>query len=303
MEDNNIQVVNLPANSSDTVRYVNPIVNNLDTYCSGKIGQNYVQQLVDVDEYPIPADANERVIYIGLEGKTARAFVIVTKYPDYWYIDLICSAPTAGVITRKMELLRSLRENVNGRKMLSRIAQEASGAGMKYIKLSALEGVITYYYSQDYRFIQHCGRKETGDIASKMVKLKNAQDAILDNNPDNAEEQLEELEKLEKEVESILTSRGFKKQVLGVYAPQDLRTSVGAEPENPADNGYTMILCLNKESDDVPTQPAKRRRLGGSRRTRKKRTKRTRKSRKQKRTKRRNNTKRRRGRKSTIRRK
>lgn len=298
----NIQVVNLPANSSDTVRLVNSIVNNSNTYCSGKIGQDYAKQLVDVKKYPIPADANERVIYIGLEGEIARAFVIVTKYPDHWYIDLICSAPTAGVNTRKMALLRSLREHVNGRKMLSRIAGDASGAGMKYIKLSALEGVITYYYSQGYRFIQHCdGKGEPEWIQEEMTKLENAQKAVLNSNPDNGEEQLE---KLEKEVKRIVTSRDFQKQVLGVYAPQDLRTSVGAEPENPADNGYTMILCLNKASDDVATQPAKKqRRFGGSRRTRKKRTKRTRKSRKQKRTKRRNNTKRRRGRKSTIRRK
>ena len=278
-----IRVFKLPTNDP----LVNSIVNNSDTYCSGKIGRDYVIQLAQ-GTYP-PVDAN-RVMYIGFEYQTIRAFVIVTKYPDYWYIDLICSAPTAGVNTRKMSLLRSLRENVNGRKLLSRIAQDASGAGIKYIKLSALEGVITYYYSQGYRFIQHCdGKGEPEWIKEEMTKLENAQDAILDNNPYNAEEQLEQLEQLEKEVEKILTSRGFKKQVPGVYAPQDLRTSVGAEPENPADNGYTMILCL-------PTR-------GGSRRTRKKRTKRTRKSRKQKRTKRRNNTKRRRGRKSTIRRK
>jgi hypothetical protein len=288
----NIQVVNLPADDSpDTVRLVNSIVNNSNTYCSGKIGQDYAKQLVDVNTYPIPADANERVIYIGLEGKTvraqtARAFVIVTKYPDHWYIDLICSAPTAGVNTRKMALLRSLREHVNGRKMLSRIAGDANDEGMKYIELSALEGVITYYYSQGYRFIQHCGKGEPDWIADKMKELEAAQEAVLKNNYPDGEEQLENLED---EVKKIVTNRDFLKHVRGVYTEQDLRTSVGAEPENPADNGYTMILCL-------PTR-------GGSRRTRKKRTKRTRKSRKQKRTKRRNNTKRRRGRKSTIRRK
>jgi hypothetical protein len=275
----NIQVVDLPADSPDTDRLVKSIVTNSNTYCSGKIGQDYVKQLVD-----IPADANERVIYIGLEGKTIRAFVIVTKYPDYWYIDLICSAPTAGVNTRKMALLKSLREHVNGRKLLSQIADDARKAGMKYIKLSALEGVITYYYSQDYQFIEHCdGKREPGWIANKMDELKAAQTAVLTNNYPDEEEKLKEA------VNRILTSRDFKKQVPGVYTEQDLRTSVGAEPENPADNGYTMILCLPRS--------------GGSRRTRKKRTKRTRKSRKQKRTKRRNNTKRRRGRKSTIRRK
>jgi hypothetical protein len=281
MEDN-IKVVELP----NTEYLVNSIVNNAKTYCSGKIGVDYAKQLAD-GSYRMPDGAINRVMYIGSEGETVRAFVIVTKFQDYWYIDLICSAPTAGVDTRKMSLLRSLRKKINGRTLLSQIAQDASGAGMKYIKLSALEGVITYYYSQGYQFIQRCdGKGEPEWIKEEMKELENAQKAILDNNPDDGEEQLEQLEK---KVNSILTSRDFKKQVLGVYAPQDLRTSVGAEPENPADNGYTMILCL-------PTR-------GGSRRTRKTRTKRTRKSRKQKRTKRRNNTKRRRGRKSTIRRK
>lgn len=290
----NIQVVDLLNTEPNTKSLVNSIVNNSNTYCSGKIGQDYVIQLA---EGTLQEGATDRVMYIGFEDQTIRAFVIVTKYPDYWYIDLICSAPTAGVNTRKMSLLRSLRENINGRKLLSQIATDATDApGIKYIKLSALEGVITYYYSQGYRFIQHCdGKREPGWIANKMNELKAAQTAILENNYPDEEEKLKEA------VNSILTSRGFLKQVPGVYAPQDLRTSVSAEPENPADNGYTMILCLNKESDD--TQPEKRRRLGGSRRTRKKRTKRTRKSRKQKRTKRRNNTKRRRGRKSTIRRK
>lgn len=288
----NIQVVVLPADPQDT-GLVNSIVTNSNTYCSGKIGKDYAKQLVNVNEFPIPADANERVMYIGFEGETAsetaRAFVIVTKYTYYWYIDLICSAPTAGVITRKMSLLRSLRKKINGRTLLSQIADDARTAGMNYIKLSALEGVITYYYSQGYQFIEQCdGKREPDWIKPKMQELEAAQNAVLDSNYSD-EKKEGQLEQLEKAVNRILTSRDFKKQVPGVYTEQDLRTSVGAEPENPADNGYTMILCLP--------------RTGGSRRTRKKRTKRTRKSRKQKRTKRRKNTKRRRGRKSTIRRK
>jgi len=248
-----IETINLPIIDGTTTpqqrRDIEGLCAHANTYCRGNINKDYLTQLTTS---ALPDDAVSRVIYIGAEVNTLRAFAIVTKYADHYYIDLICCASSAGVRTRQQALVRSLEQQINGKTLLSQIKEDAIKTKMKYIELSALDSVISYYHDQGYRFIQNCNMTEKAWTADDITKLRDIQkrlSSVVTDLTDVEEEQLDA------ETKELLTSREFLKQIPGMYTEDNLNLKPKPKEETDAEkleNGYSMILCLENDMDTSP---------------------------------------------------
>jgi len=193
------------------------------------------------------------------------------NFKNYIYIDLICSALRPGVNTKAMT--EGDHEIASGKEMLRLIQKYAVQHGFKYIKLKALEHVISYYYRYGWRFISMCGAKENSKIPSLVQQLHAAYKVIMKHSsPGNPDPSPEE----QAQIRAILAQ--FQGHLKGLYGETEQKAAKYNDDEGEGshqqhvvglqDQGYTMLWC--------PGTPGS---LVGGRKRRKK-TKKTKKTKK-----------------------
>jgi len=128
--------------------------------CSGLISKGFLEDSLEDTTYLILHFFNGII----------RGFACVqlkndAKLGNYFYIDLICNTSFHKMITRS----RKDATYLSGKNMLELIKRLAILKKIRYIKLNALDHVITYYYHLGYRFMQPGLEKEVSDeIVSKL---------------------------------------------------------------------------------------------------------------------------------------
>lgn len=114
----------------------------LNTLCQKKIG----------DEFTVDAINNAQFLVVNLnDSGELIGFAAVMYYIDatdnkYLYIELICNAPGHSM---------GLRSNINragAKAMIESIEQLAKSMGCSYVKLSAIDQVVPYYFRLGFNF-------------------------------------------------------------------------------------------------------------------------------------------------------
>ena len=126
----------------------------LNILCQKKIGDEFTVDYIN-NAYFLVVNLNESGEIIG--------FAAVMYYADdndsdvtYLYIELICNAPCHSM---------GLRSNLNrdgAKAMIESIEQLARNMGCSYVKLSAIDQVVPYYFRLGFNFKSVVG--EDGEI-------------------------------------------------------------------------------------------------------------------------------------------
>ena len=137
--------------------------------CGGLISKGFLEYSLEDTTYLI----------LHLFNDVVRGFACVqlkndTDLGKYYYIDLICNTSFHKMITRS----RKDASYLSGKNILELIKRLAIRNNIKYIKLNALDHVITYYYHLGYRFIKPGLDEEvSNEIVSKLRRaLKDGYD-------------------------------------------------------------------------------------------------------------------------------
>jgi len=206
--------------------YVTKIVTNAITYCHNQVGKQYVRESLEERADMVYISKNSRGEIRGF------ASVIIgkdTHNKTYYYIDLICNAKEHSM------KLRSDISRIRASLLMNKIIYDAKKQKVKYIKLKALESVISYYnklYGFNFKNKIY-SRKEKQREAKVISELYHIikESRITDN---------------EKMIEDFIKSkREFIKAVEGYYTEEDRR-------ERPTEimfsdrihNGFTMYKPL-----------------------------------------------------------
>ena len=218
--------------------------------CKGGIGTEFMEQTLNGCHYLIvnqkesSPTTNPEILgfvclfyYLDDEGKT------------YMYIDLICNNNVHHYNLRAKSL--------TGTKLLDEVKKVAERLECSYIKLSAIEPVITYYWKLGYRF-------SVGDNIKAGTRVKNLLNAQKANVEEEAKKAYEDV--LIHHSEGILKDDGrTREQKLSVQK----------------DNGIIMKYMLqnsnksekrDREEDENEGTISKRTKTGGKRKSKKKKT-------------------------------
>ncbi len=124
---------------------ISNLFGSLNTFCNNQISKEFLRTLLRGDH---PSNyliiARDESSMHGLQS--IRGFVILTDDDDYLKIDLICRAPGF-----KGNLKQDIN-NPSGKELLEVVEQLAHHLNKSYIKLDALDSVITYYTRFGYEF-------------------------------------------------------------------------------------------------------------------------------------------------------
>ena len=218
--------------------------------CKGGIGTEFMEQTLNGCHYLIvnqkesSPTTNPEILgfvclfyYLDDEGKT------------YMYIDLICNNNVHHYNLRAKSL--------TGTKLLDEVKKIAESLECSYIKLSAIEPVITYYWKLGYRF-------SVGDDIKAGTRVKNLLNAQKANVEEEAKKAYEDV--LIHHSEGILKDDGrTREQKLSVQK----------------DNGIIMKYMLqsstkaqkrDREEEENEGTISKRTKTGGKRKSKKKKT-------------------------------
>jgi hypothetical protein len=220
----------------------------LNTLCQKRIGDEFTEDAIN----------NARFLVINLNDRNEiLGFATVMYYLDdsdttYLYIELICNAPGHFM---------ALRSNVNragAKAMIESIEQLAMDMDCSYVKLSAIDQVVPYYFRLGFNFISVVnpeGEINTvlqGRSADLVQKLRDGQ---LD---DDKEEQEQAMVKI---------IQRFYPGYLNENYQGTLYSKVGRSRTGPArEQGIPMIKWLNTGRAPPPVQselPSQTRPFGG----------------------------------------
>lgn len=230
----------------------------LNTLCQKRTGEEFTEDAIN----------NARFLVINLNDRNEiLGFAAVMYYLDdsnksYLYIELICNAPGHSM---------ALRSNVNragAKAMIESIEKLAMSMYCSYVKLSAIDQVVPYYFRLGFNFISVVnteGEINTvlqGRSADLVQKLRDGQ---LD---DDKEEQEQAMVKIIKRFYPGYLNENY----------QEMLSSVERYRTGPArEQGIPMIKYLNTGRAQQLTQetlnPATRPTFGGKRKTKKRRYK------------------------------
>jgi len=138
--------------------------------CYDDVGADFVRNALN--------DADYLVINI-YEGQLI-GFACVRYYqdspsqPTYYYIELICNRTGPPYNLRSMDDVEDRR--VGGSAMLREIEQKAREAGCAYVKLKAIEKVVSYYAKFGYMFPGVIGDRRIEEARSLIDALRMAQE-------------------------------------------------------------------------------------------------------------------------------
>jgi len=226
-----------------------------DTPCKGSIGPDFIYQTLNACEYLI----------IHQKGNSSHkpeifGFVCVNHYLDsnnknYLYVDLICN--------NNIHHYNFRNKSASGKSLLDAVNDLAISTMVDayYIKLSAIESVITYYWKLGYRFpdVINISKAET-----KVKSLLNAQSAIKkgeDNIIDAVKKNNSRLVKIcEEKLESLKDeSRKRYEDIIVHYTKgflADTKMTKSDKIEFEKENGIYMINQLKIDSpSSTPSNP------------------------------------------------
>ena len=227
----------------------------LNILCQKKIG----------DEFTVDAINNAYFLVVNLnESGEIIGFAAVMYYADdndpdvtYLYIELICNAPGHSM---------GLRSNLNragAKAMIQSIEQLARNKGCSYVKLSAIDQVVPYYFRLGFNFKSVVG--EDGEINNYLRErsadlVQDLRDGQLDDDKEAQEQSMDKI--IQRFYPGYLNER---------Y--QETLSKVRRNPTGPAkEQGIPMIKWLDTGRGS-PLQealaPAPRPILGGNRQTKK----------------------------------
>ena len=204
---------------------INTILTNIKTYCREQIGKEYAKESLE--------DRASKIYVLKNSKGEIRGFASVIIYNNsknkYYYIDLICTAEYHKMKTR------ANIDKVSGKDLMNKIIEDAVKDKAQYIKLKAIESVISYYNivfgfnfkNKVYNLEEK--QKET-NLIKELIKVQN------------------ESKKLKEEgiTQRFLKSkREFIKAIEGYYTEADLRQRL-ATPNfsDKIENGFTMYKQL-----------------------------------------------------------
>lgn len=232
----------------------------LNTLCQKKIGDEFTEDAINNAQYLV-VNLNDRNEILG--------FAAVMYYADdhdpditYLYIELICNAPGHSM---------GLRSNVNragAKAMIESIEQLARNMGCSYVKLSAIDQVVPYYFRLGFDFKSVVG--QDGEI-NTVLRERSA--ALVQDLRDG---QLDDDKEAQEQAMIKIIQRFYPGYLNERY--QESLSQVRRNPTGPArEQGIPMIKWLNTGRALPPTQTSlneqTRPSLGGKRKTKKRRYK------------------------------
>lgn len=150
--------------------YIDFIKYNIESkkisYCKGEVSNEFVIQSISTCDY----------LFVNISNEDIRGFACVTKFDDYLYVDLICNLDYHSMTTR------SEYEKFKGKDMIIKIIKLGRDLGLKYIKLKALESVITYYLYLGFKLLHNpssnIGKQKLSD---NLKALRSKEEEIKEN--------------------------------------------------------------------------------------------------------------------------
>ena len=120
---------------------INQIKKNAEKrICQNKIGGGFISASLDSCDY----------LFIHKYGEDIRGFATVKKFigdfgKEYLYIDLICNS-VWGMETRSSEI------RAGAKAIIDKVVEKGIELNVSYIKLNAIDSVISYYWRLGFRF-------------------------------------------------------------------------------------------------------------------------------------------------------
>jgi len=228
----------------------NGITYALEPICQGKIGDQFVEDSINKAHYLFANYYNNYVI----------GFASVLYYSDnttrtYLYIDLICNAPP----NISLNLRSSVNINRKGaRDMIENIENLGKQLNCSYIKLSAIDAVIPYYFRLGFNFetiYNNNGQEINQYLQNKASDLiKNLRSGQLNDDKDAQEQAM------------IKIIQRFYPGYLSEKSQKTI-SEIGRDRTGPSrDTGIPMIKILTYPHNDVWDNP-----LHGGKKTKKRR--------------------------------
>lgn len=141
-------------------KYSSEIIKNREkTLCNNEVSYDFFYESIDIAEY----------LFVHLFNHEIRGFACVNfdnKPHRHLYINLICNAKFHNMKTRKNKSAIKL----GGKHMIQKIISLGRKMKVKYIELSAIKNVITYYYTLGFTF-----KNNYKNLDAIMSELYNAQ--------------------------------------------------------------------------------------------------------------------------------
>lgn len=234
----------------------------LNTLCQKKIGYEFTEDAIN--------NAHFLVINLNNNSNEILGFAAVMYYADdhypdvtYLYIELICNAPGHSMG------LRSKGNRAGAKAMIESIEQLAMNMGCSYVKLSAIDQVVPYYFRLGFNFKNVVG--PDGEINTVLrdrsaALVQDLRDGQLDDDKERQEQLM------------VQIIQRFYPGYLNENYQGTLYSKVGRSRTGPArEQGIPMIKWLYTGRDPPPVQaelqPQPKPKFGGKRKTKKRRYK------------------------------
>ena len=207
--------------------------------CQTKIGDGFV----------IDAINNATYLFVNLYRRNIIGFAAVMHYKDredpsksYLYIELICNSPnTPGAHTGTRGV-----EGINrsgARDMINAIETLGQDLNCSYIKLSAIDEVIPYYWRLGFEFVTTTGAKVSKHIKTKASEaVQRLRKAQLDD------------AKGEQEAAMVkIIQKYYPNYLSNMY--QDMLAQERRDPTGPArDQGIPMIKMMSSAIQNIANE-------------------------------------------------
>ena len=182
-------------------------------YCSGDISQDFIDETINNCDY----------LFVHMFKNVIRGFAYVSYHnsPKHLYIDLICNSKFHSM-TRK-----STKNTIkfSGKNIIDEIIKYGKKLKVKYVKLSAIESVILYYYKLNFTF------KDANKIDEEL--LADLRKAQIDNNDTVLKNKLNKI---------------VGKYYRGFYSEKNQSMLGSNKKQEAMDDGIPMIYHYKKES-------------------------------------------------------
>ena len=230
----------------------------LNILCQNKVGDEFTEDAINNAHYLV-VNINDSGEIIGF---AAVMYYVDDNNDKYLYIELICNAPGHSM------RLRSSVNRAGAKAMIEQIEVQAMKMGCSYVKLSAIDQVVPYYFRLGFNFKSVVG--PDGEINTVLQQrsadlVQNLRDGQLDDDKEAQEQAMIKI--IQRFYPGYLNER---------Y--QETLSTVQRNRTGPArEQGIPMIKWLDTGRAPPPTQETlssqERPTFGGKRKTKKRRYK------------------------------
>ena len=202
--------------------YVTEIKKNARVhYCQGKIGEQFVTDTLDGCDW----------VFVHTFNRDIRGFACVTINSDkngkeYLYIDLICNSMFHSMASSSRHTGDDRR--IGGKGIIDKVINLGLELNVAYIKLSAIDDVIPYYYKLGFRFMN--------------VELEGKATELVESLRESQKEENEE--EVERKLNLII--KRYYPGYLSERTQQQLGLLSGSRIEPMQDQGIPMIYPLRE---------------------------------------------------------